>query len=64
MYVYLALNKSGSGAYHRYKSTLVPFSQRPIGEIGGERERRSWAPGGYLPSLSPERYSGVVVIVA
>jgi len=27
MYVYLALNKSGSGAYHRYKSTLVPFSE-------------------------------------
>jgi hypothetical protein len=45
-------------------STLVPFSHRPIGEIGGERERRSWAPGVYLPSLSPERYSGVVVIVA
>ena len=25
--MYLALNKSGSGAYHRYKSTLVPFSE-------------------------------------
>ena len=43
-------------------STLVPFSQRPIGEIGGERG--SWAPGGHVPGLSPERYSGVVVIVA
>ncbi len=27
MYMYLALNKSGSGAYHRYKSSLVPFSE-------------------------------------
>jgi hypothetical protein len=31
MYMYLALNKSGSGAYHRYKSTLVPFSENLLG---------------------------------
>ena len=27
MYMYLALNRSGVDTYHRYKSSLVPFSE-------------------------------------
>jgi hypothetical protein len=45
MYMYLALNKSGSGAYHSTGKQPGALLRKPIGEIGGERERRSWAPG-------------------
>jgi len=31
MYVYTALNNSGSGIYHKYKSGLVPFSENLLG---------------------------------
>ena len=62
--MYPTLTRSGSGAYHSRGKQPGALLIRPIGEIVGERERRSWAPGGHLPSLSPERYSGVVVIVA
>ena len=35
MYVYTALNNSGSGIYHRYKSILVLFSENLFGrEVG------------------------------
>ena len=45
MYMYMALNRIGSGTYHGTSSILVPFSQRTYGVIGGERERESRAPG-------------------
>jgi len=30
--MYLALNRSGIDTYHRYKSSLVPFSERLLGK--------------------------------
>ena len=43
--MYAALNRSGSDLYCGSEKQPGALLKKPIEWIGGERERRSWAPG-------------------